>query len=118
MYTERNGSRTPFTNRIDLKISTYTGFELNKRKYGLSFSFELFNVGNLINSEWGKNYTVPGNRYRLIDFVGFINDTQLIPSFNFNPLILLQKPWQEQISQLPSFSREWLVQAGFRISFY
>ena len=117
-YAERNGSRTPFTNRIDLKINTYTGFELNKRKYGISFSIELFNLGNLINSEWGKNYTVVGNRYRLIDFIGFINENQLIPTFNFNPILLQQKPWQEQISRLPSISREWLIQAGFRINFY
>jgi len=118
MYAERNGSRTPFTNRIDLKISSYAGFELNKRKYGITFSLELFNLGNLISSEWGKNYAVPGNRFRLIDFMGFINETQLIPTFNFNPLLLQQKPWQEQVSRLPTFSREWLIQAGFRINFY
>jgi len=118
MYSERNGSRTPFTNRIDLKISSYAGFELNKRKYGITFSLELFNLGNLISSEWGKNYAVPGNRFRLIDFMGFINETQLIPTFNFNPLLLQQKPWQEQVSRLPTFSKEWLIQAGFRINFY
>ncbi len=118
MYAERNGSRTPFTQRVDLKISSYTGFELSKRKYGISFSIELFNLGNLINSGWGKNYTVTGNRYRLIDFMGFVNETQLIPTFSFNPLLIQQNPWQEQISRLPSFSREWLIQAGIRISFY
>lgn len=117
-YAERNGSRAPFTNRLDLKINAYTGFELNKRKYGISFSIELFNLGNLINREWGNNYTVSGSRYRLIDFMGFVNENQLIPTFNFNPLLLQQKPWQEQNSRLPSFSREWLIQAGFRINFY
>lgn len=117
-YSERNGSRTPFTNRIDLKVSAYAGFELNKRKYGITFSLELFNLGNLISNDWGKNYTVPGNRFKLIDFMGYVNNTQLIPIFNFKPLLLQQKPWQEQISRLPTFSKEWLIQAGFKLSFY
>lgn len=117
-YAERNGSRTPFTNRLDFKLNVYSGFELNKRKYGISFSIELFNLGNLVNREWGKNYTVSGNHYKLIDFMGFVNETQLIPTYNFNPLLLVQKPWQDQVSSLPSFAREWLIQAGFRINFY
>ncbi len=117
-YAERNGSSTPFIHRIDCRITTYTNLHLNKRRYGITFSIDIFNMANLLNDRWGKSYYVPGNRHKLIDFAGFINNTQLIPIFNFNPQNLTNKPWMEQISQNPHFSSIWTAQIGCKINFY
>ncbi|MEI6263492.1 MAG: hypothetical protein WCP74_00215 [Sphingobacteriia bacterium] len=117
-YAERNASNTPFIHRMDCRIATYTNLHLNKRKYGIAFSLDIFNLTNLLNETWGKSFYVPGNRHKLIDFVGYINQNQLIPIFNFNPQILTTKPWVEQISPNPHFSSNWTLQMGCRINFY
>ncbi len=117
-YAERNGSNTPFTHRMDCRIATYTNLQLNKRKYGIVFSLDIFNISNLLNATWGKSFHVPGNRYKLVDFIGYVNQHQLLPIFNFNPQNLSTKPWVEQISQNPHFSSIWTIQVGCRISFY
>jgi hypothetical protein len=61
---------------------------------------------------------VPSNRYRLIDFLGFVNPNQLIPMYQFNPINLIDRPWQAQISQNPHFSSNWTIQIGCKINFY
>jgi hypothetical protein len=117
-YAERNGNSTPFVNRIDGRISMYSNFQLNKRKYGITTMLDIFNLTNLLNRRFGKSYFVPSNRYRLIDFLGFVNPNQLIPMYQFNPINLIDRPWQAQISQNPHFSSNWTIQIGCKINFY
>jgi hypothetical protein len=117
-YAERNGNSTPFVHRLDGRISTYSNFQLNKRKYGISFMIDIFNLLNILNRRLGKAYFVPGNRFRLIDFVGFDQTNQLIPIYSFNPTNLRVNPWEEQISQNPHFSSNWTLQIGCKINFY
>ena len=117
-YAERNGTSAPFVNRLDGRISMYSNFQLNKRKYGITAMLDVFNLTNLLNRRFGKSYFVPSNRYRLIDFLGFVNPNQLIPMYQFNPINLIDRPWQAQISQNPHFSSNWTVQIGCKINFY
>ena len=117
-YAERNGISTPFVHRLDARISTYSNIQLNRKKYGLAFTLDVFNLTNLLNKNWGKTYFVPGNRLRIIDFVGFTDPNQLIPIYQFNPINLTKNPWEEQSSQNPHFSNNWTLQIGCRIIFY
>ncbi len=117
-YAQRNGSITPFVHRVDCRIASYSTIRLNKRKYGIAFSLDVFNLTNLLKQSFGKSYAVAGNRFKVLDFVGFLNPTQLIPMYNFNPINLTITPWQEQISMNPHFSSNWTAQIGCKINFY
>jgi outer membrane receptor for ferrienterochelin and colicin len=76
-YAEKNGSRSPFVSQIDLKILQDLGFKNHK----LQLSFDVFNVANLINKDWGVVYSNPFD-YRLINFEGYDTDGTT-PTFSF-----------------------------------
>ena len=117
-YAERNGSREAFNHSVNIKFLYYTKLELNKRNYGLTFSAEILNLGNLINNNWGKYYPIPGNRIRLINFEGFASEKPLLPSFSFDPGLLKESTIPMQKGRFAGLPPEWLLQLGFRINFY
>jgi len=60
-YAERNGAIAPWRNQVDFRFSQelYAGKVAGNRN-SLSFYFDVFNVGNLINSKWGV-YSINNN---------------------------------------------------------
>lgn len=53
-YTERNGGLMPWLNRFDLAISRDFWVATTKGKRNtIQFRVDIFNVGNLINQDWG-----------------------------------------------------------------
>jgi len=81
-YAEKNSNRTPFTNQIDLRIAQDLGIRVGKTSNRLQVSLDIFNLGNLINSDWGVVYSNPF-AYRLIDFEGYAADGTT-PTFTFS----------------------------------
>lgn len=51
--TERNGARLPWENHFDFKF--VQGFNFVK-SHTIELSVDIFNVGNLINKNWGRSY--------------------------------------------------------------
>ena len=82
-YAERNGARTPWNQQLDCKIS-HT-FLVNNHKQSLSFSLDVFNLSNLINRNWGRQYFVPNvlnGNYQLLTLQSSTNSTK--PNYVFN----------------------------------
>ncbi len=52
-YTERNGGIRPMLHRFDLAISRDFFIMVGGKRNALQFRVDIFNVGNLINSNWG-----------------------------------------------------------------
>ncbi len=54
MYAERNGAVSPWRHQFDFRFAQelYAG-NIAGNKNSLSFYFDVFNVGNLINAKWG-----------------------------------------------------------------
>jgi len=53
-FAERNGARTPWSHIFDLHLAQ--DFLINTRggkKHNLQITFDVFNVGNLLNKNWG-----------------------------------------------------------------
>ncbi|MFZ2784988.1 MAG: hypothetical protein WAZ36_11345 [Sediminibacterium sp.] len=117
-YASRNGSRTPFLHRIDCKFVTSVRVRLNNKKYGLSIAATIQNLGNLLNRNWGNSYIVPGNRIRLINFLGFIQESPLTPAFSFDPELIRERGLQKARNNAFLNRPEWQLQLGFRINFY
>jgi hypothetical protein len=118
LYAERNGSRAPFTHRIDLKANWYLPIKIHAQKIHLNFSFEILNAANLLNSKWGEQLQVVGGRVKLISFHGFRNNQVLIPIYSFDPNLLNQSLFELNNSLNPAKSSNWMFQLGFRLSFY
>ena len=108
-YAERNAARTPWTQQLDLRLAAKLPVTTAGTQR-LEISFDIINLGNLINKDWGLQYFVPNinnSGYALLDFVRIDNK---VPVYQFrNPT---GTPWQTD----PINSR-WQGQLGLRYSF-
>jgi len=52
-YTERNGAILPWLHRFDLAVARDFWFQAGGKRNSVQFRVDIFNVGNLINSDWG-----------------------------------------------------------------
>ena len=57
-YAERNGARVPWSNVFDFKFSQDLFVNVSDRRQTLQLTFDIFNVGNLLNTKWGRRYYV------------------------------------------------------------
>lgn len=73
-YSTRNGGVAPYANRVDLSIAHDIIIpQKNGRKHTLRFSFNIDNVLNLINKNWGVSYSqylgTNGNQFQFLSVV-------------------------------------------------
>lgn len=113
--TERNEDRLPWENHFDLKVEQ--GFAVYKT-HTLSFIANIFNVGNLLNNDWGKAYYI-GNQESQplnVDHFELQSNGDVKPFYYFNPTFGLNKytnkPWQ-----YADYLSRWSMQLGLRYSF-
>lgn len=57
MYAERNGAALPWRNQIDFKILQDLFTNIGSKRNTLQASLDIFNFGNLLNSNWGLTQT-------------------------------------------------------------
>ena len=67
-YAKRNGAMMPWENQFDLRITQDFGGIVNGTKNRLQLTFDVFNVGNMINKKWGKSYFVSNQANQLIAY--------------------------------------------------
>jgi len=60
-YTERNGGTRPLLHRFDLAVSRDFFITVGGKRNALQFRVDVFNVGNLINSNWGVDQRIITN---------------------------------------------------------
>lgn len=115
-YAERNGARTPFTHQFDLKVVQDLFTNIGDNRNALQLSLDIFNVGNLINKDWGRQYTYGrsffDNNYRLLRLRGF-NDANE-PIFTFDP-VENDEPYFTNDN--PIGGSRWVAQIGVRYLF-
>ncbi|NTW24146.1 MAG: TonB-dependent receptor [Lentimicrobium sp.] len=84
-YVERNHSRVPFMNIFDFRIAQDFFINAGGKRNTLQVAFDIFNLGNLINKDWGRIYYSSGayyNNYPLVKMEGF-EDDNTTPKFSF-----------------------------------
>ncbi len=105
---ERNGARTPWNHELDMKLEY--GLDL-KNGNKISLSFDMLNVFNFINKDWGRLVFVPNvvnSSFSLLNFRGIQNNE---PQFQFN-IPVDAKPY---ITDL--FNSRWRAQFGLKYNF-
>lgn len=113
-YAERNGARAPFTNVVDMKLQQDFNLRISGRTYQFQLTYDVFNLTNLINRDWGKQYFLSNDNYRLLQFDGYTSATNLTPRFKFNAPST-GAPWN--LSDGVFNSARWTSQVGVRFNF-
>jgi hypothetical protein len=107
-YAERNGGRTPWNHQLDVKFVLNIPFKNNDN---LQVSFDVFNVLNLLNKNWGRLVFVPNvvnSNFNLLEFQGVQNNQ---PVYQFT-LDENAKPWV-----LDVINSRWKAQLGLKYQF-
>ncbi len=95
-YAERNGLRTPWNHELDVKLMHEFKLSKTNKFKTLQVSLDVFNVLNLINSDWGHiTFVTNVNNYtaNLLTFAKDANGvTPAKPSSGYLPTFTFNKP--------------------------
>ena len=80
-YAERNGYLLPMVTRFDLSAMLELFHNIGKQRHTIQLRADVFNIGNLLNSEWGVGYTV--NTFNPLAARGFTPSTG-VPLYRMN----------------------------------
>jgi len=134
-YAERNASRAPFENIIDLKIEQELFGTVMDRSQKLELTLDIFNftalLGDIFDTDWGTRYNVPFGTFSPIEFEGFVDPdgTDANPNNDFEPIYSLDLPGNveteedmfksniKDLSGAPTYGSRWLMQFGIRYTF-
>ncbi len=85
-YAERNGARIPFQHNFDLRLMQEFRLKTGKITNKLQVSLDMINLGNLLNSDWGRQYFASNLQSTLIDYKGLKNNgTSAAPNYSNTP---------------------------------
>jgi hypothetical protein len=115
-YTERNAAFTPWNNSLDFRLTQDIKFGAGKHKQVITFTYDIVNLTNLINKNWG-NYYFSANTFNSTSSIGLKPATT--PTFanasTTNPTYTFQDPGVPYNVDL--FASRWQMQFGLRYSF-
>ncbi|MFA5814810.1 MAG: carboxypeptidase regulatory-like domain-containing protein [Bacteroidales bacterium] len=114
-YAERNSARTPFAKIVDLRLAQDIFVDALGTRQKLQITFDIFNLGNMINKDWGHRYYVTNDAFQLIKFEAFTNDSNgkpTIPTFSFKTPTSTLNTDDSGVR-----SARWMAMIGVRYSF-
>ncbi|RCH55087.1 hypothetical protein DJ568_07805 [Mucilaginibacter hurinus] len=65
-YAGRNEATTPWEHHVDIRITQDIGALVKGKKNALQLTLDVFNVGNLLNKNWGRSYFTASQAVSLI----------------------------------------------------
>ncbi|MDX1420416.1 MAG: carboxypeptidase regulatory-like domain-containing protein [Rubricoccaceae bacterium] len=134
-FAERNGSRLPWENIVDLKFEQELFANLGGGARSLSLTFDIFNFTNLLNSDWGRRYakftSSSTGGLELLEFQGFCGALgkgapagcagagDLTPVYDYNASVDTEEEFFDRqiTSGGGSYGSRWLMQLGVRLTF-
>jgi len=113
-YSERNGATNPWRGQLDFRLLQDFFIKSGTKRNTLQLSVDIFNVGNMLNSDWGV-LQVP-NRTGVITFAGY--DVNRVPQFTFPYLdATAKKPLTSSFRDDIGLLSRWQMQLGLRYIF-
>lgn len=112
-YSSRNGARLPFETVLDFRLAQDFYIRSNGKKHALQVTFDVFNVTNLINKNWGRRHFIGNDQFALYQFTGFESGTN-------KPTYQYKGDAEDQIWTIDDSginSSRWQGQIGLRYSF-
>jgi hypothetical protein len=114
-FAERNGARLPYTHIIDMRIQQDFKIKINRKETVISVLFDIFNLTNMLNKNWGRIYFLSDDKFPLIQFAGYTGSQPPTPKYQFKPLT--GTSYSIETGTMPGGSARWISQLGFRINF-
>ena len=122
-YAERNGGEFPWLHQVDMKLLQDLFVDLGKNRNTLQLSVDIFNVGNLLNSNWGTVKAT--NRTNLLSFSGYNVQGQPVFTYPYltnqsaangvtTPGLPLSSTFRDNVTTIGS---RWQAQVGVRYIF-
>ena len=109
--TERNGAKLPWLHRVNFRVSQ--DVNLFRGQHKIQLTFDVLNIGNLINDEWGVSKTpIQSN---LMQYRGM--DAQGNAQFTVNNAPGSTAPPTESFRQNININNTWSAQFGVRYMF-
>lgn len=112
-YAARNGGRTPFQHRIDVRLLQDIFTKIGSKDHTIQLSVDVINFGNLLNKDWGRDYFVSNQNFGTLRYQG-LEGPGGRPTFSFGSGTTPSPTLGYQISQLSS---RWQAQFGVRYLF-
>jgi hypothetical protein len=81
---------------------------IGQKKHGFQVSFDIFNLTNLLNNDWGRQYSVGNQAYTILTAVNRTSGAFIGKGFNYT---VGQDPWST------NFASRWQGQIGLRYMF-
>ena len=69
-YAERNAARSPFQNQFDFRVLQEFKIKIGTETNKIQLSFDILNIGNLINKAWGHSQYAANQQFTLINYKG------------------------------------------------
>ena len=104
-FAERNGVNATWSSRVDLRVDQEIPLFVDDLK-ARGF-VKIYNLGNMLNSDWGRQYDAPFSSVRVVD--GFYDPGADV--YNYNSFSAADP------SDLQTFPSLWEVRAGIEINF-
>lgn len=77
-YAKRNGAASPWRNQVDFRLTQEIFKNFNSSKNSVQFTMDIFNVGNMLNKNWGN--------------VNFVNNAAILVPQNVSSISSTTKP--------------------------
>lgn len=113
-YAERNGTRLPFESVIDFKFVQDFNFDVAGKAQTFQLTFDIFNLTNLLNPEWGIRRYITNDALQLITWTGF-EDDGTTPKFNYTGPSDVEDVYN--VSDVGIYGSRWTGQIGIRYIF-
>lgn len=116
-YAEAYAARAPWVHRFDFRLLEDFEFKIGRTKHCFQLSFDIMNVGNLINSKWGISKTNDvSNGNRILKY-----EKELTAQNNNTPVFSMYKINDEYPTRtydtFQNYSECWKLQIGIRYIF-
>ena len=80
-YAERNAARLPFQHQFDFRLLQEFKVKVGSATNKIQLSFDILNVGNMLNKKWGHVIYTSNQAFGLINYKGLVGTT---PTFTYN----------------------------------
>ena len=111
-FTERNGANTPWNNQLDFRYALDVNFKISGKPRSFSFTYDIVNLSNLLNSNWGYYYYSP-DTYNSMSSVGI--KIAKNGSKTANPVYSWSDPGTPYA--IDQFASRYQMQLGLRFTF-
>lgn len=113
-FTQRNGARTPWNNQLDFRFSQDFNFKWwGKRTHTITLTYDIINLTNLLNGDWGHQYFSP-NTFNSTSDIGLTKAAS--GSATTYPKYTFKQPTGKPYST-DFFASRYQMQLGVRYSF-